>query len=309
MPRFINLHEVNLQSLIQSIFYILCLTWQWTHQKINLAAQNDPPPYTPTRFGLQKHQQQTIYPPIERQVHSFYKFQSEPQSKSPRGTEGASMCQNTHPNSIRLPISKQTLSRHLLEPLTDIMDIFWKLKSGARKADSMTLEQMKQFMAHFERSCSDLELSGADMLKLFQCIAEQAKATTSTDSQPKPSTWLSILIVDDDERVREFHCRILKSLNCSVNIASNGYEALGMLCKSYDAILMDIQMPGMDGIETAMKIRQQGFDPQTTPIIAITANPLEEVRRKCQASIFSECIQKPMDINKLQKTLETLTTR
>ncbi|MEF9672555.1 response regulator [Pseudomonas sp. PCH446] len=49
-------------------------------------------------------------------------------------------------------------------------------------------------------------------------------------------------------------------------MASNGYEALGMLGKSYDAILMDIQIPGMDGIETAMKIRQQGFDPQTRPL-------------------------------------------
>ncbi len=150
------------------------------------------------------------------------------------------MCQNTHPNSIRLPISKQT---------------------------------------------------------------------TATDTPSKPSQWLSILVVDDDERIREFHCKILESLNCEVNIASNGYEALGMLCKSYDAILMDIQMPGMDGIETAVKIRQQGFDPRTTPIIAITANPLEEVRGKCQASIFNECIQKPMDINQLQKTLEALTTR
>ncbi len=219
------------------------------------------------------------------------------------------MCQNTHPNSIRLPISKQTLSRHLLEPLTDIMDIFWKLRSGARKADSMTMEQMKQFMAYFEKSCSDLELSGAGMLNFFQCIAEQAKETTSTGNPSKPGTWLSVLIVDDDERVRDFHCRILKSLNCSVNIASNGYEALGMLCEPYDAILMDIQMPGMDGIETAMKIRQQGFDPRTTPIIAITANSPEEVQKKCQASIFNKCMQKPMDINQLQKTLETLTTR
>ncbi|WP_040069784.1 response regulator [Pseudomonas batumici] len=219
------------------------------------------------------------------------------------------MCQNPHPNSIRLPISKQTLSRHLLEPLTDIMGTFWKLKAGARKADSMTVEQMKQFMAHFESSCSDLELSGADMLKFFQCIAEQATETPSIAPPSKPSKWLSILVVDDDERVREFHCKILQSLDCSVSLASNGYEALGMLCKSYDAILMDIQMPGMDGIETAMKIRQHGFDPSTTPIIAITANPLEEVRGKCQASLFNECMQKPMDISQLQKTLEALTTR
>ncbi|MGP0011368.1 response regulator [Pseudomonas sp.] len=158
------------------------------------------------------------------------------------------MCQNTHPNRIRLPTSQQSPNRQL-------------------------------------------------------------KETSPTDNPSRPSTWLSILIVDDDERVREFHCKILKSLNCSVNMASNGYEALGMLCKSYDAILMDIQMPGMDGIETAMKIRQQGFDPQSMPIIAITANPPEEVRRKCQASLFNECIQKPMDINTLQKTLETLTAR
>ncbi|WP_191488262.1 response regulator [Pseudomonas sp. FEN] len=219
------------------------------------------------------------------------------------------MCQTPHPNSIRLPISKQTFNRHLLEPLTDFMGTFWKLKSGARKADTMTLEQMKQFMSHFERSCSELELSGADMLRFFQCIAEQAKETTSTDTQSKHSQWLSILVVDDDERIREFHCRILESLNCRVNIASNGYEALGMLCPSYDAILMDIQMPGMDGIETAMRIRQQGFDPSTTPIIAITATPLEEVRGKCQESIFNDCMQKPMDIHKLQKTLETLTAR
>lgn len=74
-----------------------------------------------------------------------------------------------------------------------------------------------------------------------------------------------------------------------------------MLGKSYDAILMDIQIPGMDGIETAMKIRQQGFDPQTTPIIAITAPPAEEVRRKCRCSLFNECIQKPIDIQQLQK--------
>ncbi len=82
--------------------------------------------------------------------------------------------------------------------------------------------------------------------------AEQAKETTTTESQSKQSDWLSILIVDDDERVREFHCKILKSLNGSVNIA-------------------------------------------------ITANPAEKVRRKCRCSLFNEYIQKPIDIQQLQK--------
>lgn len=189
------------------------------------------------------------------------------------------------------------------------MDTFWRLKSGARKADSMTLEQMQQLLLHFERRCSDLELSGADMFKFFQCMVEQAKETTARESQSRQGAWRSILIVDDDERVREFHWKILKSLDCSVNIASNGYEALSRLRTSYDAILMDIQMPGMDGIETAMKIRQLGFDPRSTPIIAITANPPEEVRRKCQDSLFNEYLQKPMNIKQLQKIFDTLTTR
>ena len=217
------------------------------------------------------------------------------------------MCHNMLSNSICIPISKQTLTLQLLEPLTHLIESFWTLSSARGQTDNMSIEQIKQLMTHLEETCSRLALSGGDMLEFLHCITEQTKEVTAARTAPNQEKWLSILIVDDDERIQKFHRSMLESINCSVSIANNGYEALSMLCKPYDAILMDIQMPGMDGVETAIKIRQQSSNLMATPIIAVTTNPLEEMQENLKASIFNESLQKPIDINTLQKTLRTLT--
>jgi len=89
-----------------------------------------------------------------------------------------------------------------------------------------------------------------------------------------------ILIVDDNDINRKVAVYLLDELNSVISEAASGEEAIE-LCNShkFDLILMDIRMPGIDGIETTKLIRAQNIINQKTPIIALTAHALEEERK------------------------------
>ena len=118
-----------------------------------------------------------------------------------------------------------------------------------------------------------------------------------------------ILLVEDNEINQEIATEILKNAGFSVDTAKDGSIALEKLKKAvpgqYDRILMDIQMPVMDGYETTRKIRQFS-DPAIAdiPIIAMTANAFEEDRQKALAAGMNGHISKPVDISKLLTTLK-----
>ena len=71
--------------------------------------------------------------------------------------------------------------------------------------------------------------------------------------------------------------------------------------KSYDVVLMDVQMPEMDGLEATRRIRASGLN---TQIIAMTAHALKEIREECLQAGMNEYISKPIRIEELQNTLE-----
>ncbi len=86
---------------------------------------------------------------------------------------------------------------------------------------------------------------------------------------------------------------------------SNGLEAIKELEQNhYDLILMDIQMPQMDGIEATTYIRE--VMKNDTPIIALSASSFEDEHRKCMEVGMNACIVKPIDINKLRETISAL---
>jgi CheY-like chemotaxis protein len=86
---------------------------------------------------------------------------------------------------------------------------------------------------------------------------------------------------------------MLSKLGCEVTVAAHGGEALGLLEDStFDLVLMDCNMPVMDGYEASRRIRQSGRWPQL-PIVALTANAMPEERERCRAAGMSDYLAKP----------------
>jgi CheY-like chemotaxis protein len=115
---------------------------------------------------------------------------------------------------------------------------------------------------------------------------------------------LNILLVEDNLLNQRIVTFSLKKFNHQVIIANNGVEAVERFReKKFDVILMDIMMPVMDGLEATIKIREEELLNKTekrTPIIALTANTMDNDRDKCISYGMDDFLAKPFDIEKLK---------
>jgi two-component system sensor histidine kinase/response regulator len=112
-----------------------------------------------------------------------------------------------------------------------------------------------------------------------------------------------VLLVEDDALNREVACEQLAALELRVTSAVNGAEALQHLARdpSIDLVLLDIQMPVMDGLETIRRLRPDYPD---LPVIAMTANNLRGDRERCLQAGMSDYLAKPIDPQHLESVLE-----
>lgn len=118
----------------------------------------------------------------------------------------------------------------------------------------------------------------------------------------------SILLTEDDSVNQMVITRILKDQGYSVDTANNGLEAVDMCGKnSYDVILMDIQMPKMDGIEATKIIRKKDTH-KYTPIIAITAYALKGDRERFLSQGMDEYVSKPINVEELLNAITKCVT-
>ena len=132
--------------------------------------------------------------------------------------------------------------------------------------------------------------------------AEQEKNVTVAQSD---LTEKNVLIVEDNELNRFLAVTILKKWNANIHIAENGEEAVtAVKNKDIDVVLMDIQMPVMDGVAAAKAIRNELNS--NVPIIALTANALESEKEKCWQAGMNEYITKPYNPQYLLEKIKFL---
>ena len=112
-----------------------------------------------------------------------------------------------------------------------------------------------------------------------------------------------LLVVEDNEINQQVARELLESEKLVVDVAENGEQALGMVEKgAYDAVLMDIHMPVMDGVRATKAIRKDaGF--KDLPVIAMTASVMEEDKRSYLEAGMNDTIAKPIDVDALFNTL------
>jgi signal transduction histidine kinase/CheY-like chemotaxis protein len=114
-----------------------------------------------------------------------------------------------------------------------------------------------------------------------------------------------ILLVEDNEINQEIAIALLQDMGATVDVADNGEKGLAAFMeKDYDLILMDVRMPVMDGLEAARRIRAAAkHDAVTIPIIAMTANAMQEDRQNSEDAGMNAHIAKPIDVRELRKVV------
>jgi signal transduction histidine kinase/DNA-binding response OmpR family regulator/HPt (histidine-containing phosphotransfer) domain-containing protein len=140
---------------------------------------------------------------------------------------------------------------------------------------------------------------------------EELALAPADDVEPIPAVathlrGLTILVVEDNEINREIAIELLSDAGLSVDIAENGRAALARLddpSADYAAILMDVQMPEMDGIEATKHIREV-WSAERLPIIAMTAHAYATERQRCLDAGMNDYVSKPFDPARLIRTVE-----
>ncbi len=143
------------------------------------------------------------------------------------------------------------------------------------------------------------------------CSTEPEPAPAPPPILTSPHRRLSTLVVEDEQINQQILQAIFHKLGHRTTIAENGYVALDLLLSDhFDIVLMDVQMPELDGLETTKIIRtsKEFSRIHNIPIIALTAYAMEGDKDKCLAAGMTSYLAKPVDIKKLDNLLQKLTS-
>jgi two-component system sensor histidine kinase/response regulator len=150
------------------------------------------------------------------------------------------------------------------------------------------------------------ELLDGIMLAMGRPRLEQAPVITRHTIQDIKKR-LRILLAEDNIVNQKLAVMMLEKRGHHVTIASNGLEALEALTKErFDLVLMDIQMPEMDGLEATRRIRSEEEEKEHIPIIAMTAHAMKGDRERCLAAGTDDYVSKPIKANELFAVIERI---
>ncbi|WP_299641824.1 hybrid sensor histidine kinase/response regulator [Devosia sp.] len=162
--------------------------------------------------------------------------------------------------------------------------------------------QLAEIMGGAIGFSSEAERGSKFWIELPLAIAEpEAVADGRRETEIAP---MKILVAEDNTTNQLVARRLLEKLGHTVDVVSDGVEAVeAVMSHSYDAILMDLSMPKMDGIAATMRIRQIGGPSGAVPIIALTANAMDEDRQACLDAGMTGFVTKPIVLAKLVTAL------
>jgi len=137
----------------------------------------------------------------------------------------------------------------------------------------------------------------------FEDVRAQDQGAGNYEEKLASIKGASILVAEDNELNQEVAMGLLTEVGFNVTIANNGAETLDFLNKNtYDVVLMDMQMPVMDGVTATQEIRKNP-DWKDLPIIAMTANAMTQDRERCLAAGMNDHVAKPIDPEELYRAL------
>lgn len=144
-----------------------------------------------------------------------------------------------------------------------------------------------------------------DLQKKAAAIDSSQDNISTPNSSKVTLNGVRILVVDDSPDNQSLLNLFLSKRGASVDIATNGMEGyLKALRNSYDVVLMDLQMPQMDGYTTTRRLRDEGYE---KPIIALTAHAMSEISAKCVEAGCSGFLPKPINPQELVATIASHT--
>ncbi len=174
---------------------------------------------------------------------------------------------------------------------------------GRRKED---VEAGVDFAAHLTKPIKASQLYEA-LMSVFGEISEEARpvgAGVARGSEATSRGPPQVLLADDNAVNQQLALALLKKMGYRADVATNGAEVLEALARRpYDVVLMDVEMPVMDGLEASRRINQEWPAGQRPRIIAMTANAMQGDREACLAAGMDDYLSKPIRREELAAAL------
>jgi CheY-like chemotaxis protein len=175
------------------------------------------------------------------------------------------------------------------------------LRNEARKVgiDAFVTKPLSR-LALIAAICQIFEIAGA--------VPAADRQSGMPERTPAAGKSLRVLVAEDNKINQMIVREVIEGIGHQVSVAANGHEAVATaLAGDYDLILMDLQMPGMGGVEATAAIRQTGGRRGQIPIIACTAHAMPEVRAEILAAGMQDLVTKPINPQELAATIRLWT--